>query len=126
MTATALEISCLDPIIPDQEIYLFQPGHIDMKVGEKRSGAWPSFPHFMMAHSISPFFRACNIIVSTSLNIIIYEVPGSKPRGIKAEFRRSQPASAFATRHSAAPARRRFALMSYGAVHLVIHPWSRL
>jgi shikimate kinase len=34
----------------------------------------------------------------------------------------SQPASAFATRHSAASARRRFALMSFVAVHLAIHP----
>ena len=73
MTATALEISYLDPIIPDKEIYLFQPGHIGMKVCEKGSGAWPSLPHFMMTHSISPFFEACNIIVSTSLSIIIYK-----------------------------------------------------
>jgi hypothetical protein len=55
MTATALEISYLDPIIPDKEMHLFQPGHIDMKVGEKGSGAWP--PRFMMTHSISPFFQ---------------------------------------------------------------------
>jgi hypothetical protein len=55
MTATALEISYLDPIIPDKEMHLFQPGHIDMKVGEKGSGAWP--PRFMMTHSISPFFK---------------------------------------------------------------------
>jgi hypothetical protein len=73
MTATALEISYLDPMIPDKEIYLFQPGHIGMKVCEKGSGAWPSLPHFMMTHSISPFFEACNVIVSTSLSIIIYK-----------------------------------------------------
>jgi hypothetical protein len=60
MTATALEISYLDPIIPDKEMHLFQPGHIDMKVGEKGSGAWP--PRFMMTHSNSPFFKImhCN------------------------------------------------------------------
>jgi len=40
--------------------------------------------------------------------IKINEAPRKKLRGIKAEFRRSQPA---------------FALMSYGAVHLAIQPW---
>jgi len=60
MAATALEISYLDPVIPDKEMHLFQPGHIDMKVGEKGSGAWP--PRFMMTHSIFPFFQImhCN------------------------------------------------------------------
>jgi hypothetical protein len=71
MTATALEISYLDPIIPDKEMHLFQPGHIDMKVGEKGSGAWP--PRFMMTHSISPFFKSCIVIVPTGLSIIIYK-----------------------------------------------------
>ena len=71
MTATALEISYLDPIIPDKEMDLFRPGPIDMKVGEKGSGAGP--PHFMMVHSISPFFESCMVIVHKGLSIIIYK-----------------------------------------------------
>ena len=71
MTATALEISYLDPVIPDKEMHLFRPGPIDMKVGEKGSGAWP--PHFMMVHSISPFFESCIVIAHMGLSIIIYK-----------------------------------------------------
>jgi len=71
MTAAALEISYLDPVIPDKEMYPFQPGPIPMKVGEKGSGAW--LPHFMMVHSISPFFESCIVIAHTGLSIIIYK-----------------------------------------------------
>jgi hypothetical protein len=73
MTATALEISYLDPMIPDKEIYLFQPGHLDMKVGEEGLGAWPSLLHFMMTHCISPFFEAFIVIVHRDSTIIIYK-----------------------------------------------------
>jgi hypothetical protein len=55
VTATASEISYLDPVIPDKEVYLFRPGHIDMKVCKKGSGNWPSLLYFMMTHKILPF-----------------------------------------------------------------------
>jgi hypothetical protein len=71
MITTALEISYLNPIIPDKEMHLFQPGHINMKVGEKGSGARP--PRFMMTHLNSPFFKSCIVIVPTGLSIIIYK-----------------------------------------------------
>ena len=50
MTATALEISYLDPVIPDQEMYFFRPGHIPMEIREKRLGAWPPLFHLMSIH----------------------------------------------------------------------------
>jgi len=71
MTAAALEISYLDPIIPDKEVYLFRPGHIGVKVGEKGSGVWP--PHLMMVHSNSLFSESCIINAHTRLNIITYK-----------------------------------------------------
>ncbi len=42
MTAAALEISYLDPVIPDKKTYLLRPGHVDMEVGEEGSKAWSS------------------------------------------------------------------------------------
>jgi len=44
----------------------------------------------------------------------------------KRNFVEAKPASAFVTRHRAAPARRRFALTCYGAVRHAIHPCSKL
>jgi hypothetical protein len=42
MTAAALEISYLDPVIPDKKTYLLWPGHVDMEVCEEGSKSWSS------------------------------------------------------------------------------------
>jgi hypothetical protein len=42
MIATALEISYLDPVVPDKKPYLLRPGHVDMEVCEEGSKGWPS------------------------------------------------------------------------------------
>jgi len=55
VAAAALKISYLDPVIPDQELYLFRPGHIDLKVREKGPGTRPSSFSFMMTHQNTPF-----------------------------------------------------------------------
>ena len=71
MTTAALEFSYLNPIIPDKEVYFFRPGPTDMKVGEKRSSAWPS--HLMMVHSTSLFSESCIINAHTRFEIITYK-----------------------------------------------------
>jgi len=55
VAAAGLKISYLDPVIPYQELYLFRPGHIDLKVREKGPGTRPSSFPFMMTHQSSPF-----------------------------------------------------------------------
>jgi len=55
MAAAALEVSYLDPVIPYQELYLFRPGHITLKVREKGPSTRPSSFTFMMTHQSSPF-----------------------------------------------------------------------
>jgi hypothetical protein len=50
MTATALEISYLDPVIPDQEMYFFRPGHIPMKIRKERAGLRPPLLQLMSIH----------------------------------------------------------------------------
>jgi hypothetical protein len=52
MSATALEISYLDPVIPDKKTYLFGPRHVDMKVCEEGSPAW--FSLFIHKNSFFP------------------------------------------------------------------------
>jgi hypothetical protein len=42
MTAAALEISYLDPVIPDKKTYLLRPGHVDMEVCEEGLNGWSS------------------------------------------------------------------------------------
>jgi hypothetical protein len=55
VAAAVLKISYLDPMIPEQELYLFRPGHIDLKVREKGPGTRASSFFFMMTHQSSPF-----------------------------------------------------------------------
>jgi len=55
VTAAVLEISYLDPVIPDQEPYLFRPWHIGLKVRKKGPGIWPFFLHFVVIHEKAPF-----------------------------------------------------------------------
>jgi hypothetical protein len=55
VAAAALEVSYLDPVIPDQELYLFRPAHVDLKVRKKGSGIGLSLFHFMKIHERGPF-----------------------------------------------------------------------
>jgi hypothetical protein len=55
VAAAALEISYLDPVIPDKKGYLSRPRHIGLKVREKGSGIGPSLLHSMMSHENAPF-----------------------------------------------------------------------
>jgi hypothetical protein len=53
MTAAALKISYLDPVIPDKKPYLLRPGHVDMEVCEEGSDGWSS----LSIHKNSLVFR---------------------------------------------------------------------
>jgi hypothetical protein len=55
MATAALEISYLDPVIPDKKGYFFQPGQIGLKICEKGSGIGLSLFHFMMSHENAPY-----------------------------------------------------------------------
>jgi hypothetical protein len=55
VATAALEIFYLDPVILDEEGYLFRPGHINLKVRKKGSGIGFSLFHFMMIHENAPF-----------------------------------------------------------------------
>jgi len=55
VAAAVLEISYLDPVILDQEPYLFRPWHIGLKVRKKGPGIRPFSLHFMVIHEKAPF-----------------------------------------------------------------------
>jgi len=57
VTAAVLKISYLDPVIPEQEAHLLQPGHSSMKIGKEGSNTWHSFFNLFMAHKKPPFIQ---------------------------------------------------------------------
>jgi hypothetical protein len=73
MATAVLEISYLDPVIPDEKAYFFRPGHIHLKIREKGSGIWFFLFYFMMIHGKVPFSMICIEIFNLYFEIIIYK-----------------------------------------------------